>query len=138
MNAYPGVNYAVVFLSAFQQFLFDFLSFIPKLLVAIIIWVLGKYVIGVGVRLLRKTKTTGHHGPWDSIVDSLTNILMPVGKILLFLIILDYLGIGRTVIESLLSGLTFAVAIALGLSFGKAIEGDVKGFVDSMRKEMDK
>lgn len=138
MNAYPGVNYALVFVSAFQQFLFDFLSFIPKLLVALLIWMLGKYVIKLGIGLLKKTKVSAHPGSWDRVVDSLANFLMPIGKIILFLIILDYLGVGRTVIEALLSGLTFAIAIALGLSFGKAIEGDVKGLVDSVRKEMEK
>ena len=128
---------AQVLLTSMQQLLYQMINFIPKLLVALIIWVIGKYLISIGVSLLKKIQIKGAK-PVNKIVDSLAYILMPLGKILLFLIILDYLGIGRTVIQSLLSGLTFAIAIALGISFGKALEEDAKKVVSDIKSQLEK
>lgn len=128
---------AQVLLASMQQLLYQMMNFIPKLLVALIIWVFGKYLISVGVSLIKKVQIKGAK-PVNKIVDSLAYLLMPLGKILLFLIILDYLGIGRTVIQSLLSGLTFAIAIAFGISFGKALEEDAKSVVDDIKKQLEK
>lgn len=118
-------------------FLFQFLAFVPKLFVAVVIWVVGKLFIRLGIDALRKVEIKGAK-PVNKFVDTLAFVLMPVGKVLLFLIILDYLGIGRTVINAVLSGLTFAVAIALGLSFGKAFEHDAKEMYESVKKQLNK
>jgi small conductance mechanosensitive channel len=128
---------AQVLLTSMQQLLYQMINFIPKLLVALIIWVIGKYLISIGVSLLKKIQIKGAK-PVNKIVDSLAYILMPLGKVLLFLIVLDYLGIGRTVIQSLLSGLTFAIAIALGISFGKALEEDAKKIVSEIKGQLEK
>lgn len=74
----------------------------------------------------------------NKVLESFTFILLPLGKLILFLVVLDYLGIGRTVIDAFLSGLSFAVAIALGLAFGKALEPDAKEFVDNFKKQLEK
>ena len=74
----------------------------------------------------------------NKILQSFTQILLPLGKFILFLVILDYLGIGRTVIDAFLSGFSFAVAIALGISFGKALEPDVKQLVENFKKQLEK
>jgi small conductance mechanosensitive channel len=132
-----NMSLAQVFLASIQQLLFQLINFIPKLLVALIIWVVGKYLIGLGVDLIKKIHIKGAT-PVNKVVESLAYILMPFGKVLLFLIVMDYLGIGRTVIQSLLSGLTFAIAIALGISFGKALEGDAKKVVDEVKKQLEK
>ena len=128
---------AQVIFGSMQQLLLQMVNFIPKLLVAIIIWSIGKYLIRMGINLLKRVKIEGAK-PVNKLVESLTVVLMPLGKVLLFLIVLDYLGIGRTVIQSLLSGLTFAIAIAVGLAFGKALEGDAREIVESVKKQLEK
>lgn len=131
------MTFAQILFGSMQQLLFQLINFIPKLLVAIIIWVVGKYTISVGVNLVKKVQIKGAR-PVNKIVESLAFLLMPLGKVLLFLIVLDYLGIGRTVIQSLLSGLTFAIAIAFGISFGKAFEEDAKTIVNTVKKQLEK
>jgi hypothetical protein len=120
-----------------QQLLFQLINFIPKLLVAIIIWSVGKSLIAWGVTLLKRVKVKGAK-PVNKIVESLATVLLPLGKVLLFLIVMDYLGIGRTVIQSLLSGLTFAIAIAFGIAFGRALEDDARTLVKSVKEELEK
>lgn len=126
-----------IIFGSMQQLLLQLVNFIPKLLVAIIIWWIGVYLIRVGINLLKRVKIEGAK-PINKVVESLTAVLMPLGKVLLFLIVLDYLGIGRTVIQSLLSGLTFAIAIAVGLAFGKALEGDAREIVEEVKKQLEK
>ena len=130
-------NPALIFFTAMQQLLYQLVGFIPKLIVALIIWIVGKYFIGVGINLIRKVQIKGAK-PVNKLVESLAYILLPLGKVLLFLIILDYLGIGRTVINALLSGLTFAIAIAVGLAFGKAFEDDARAIVESVKRQLEK
>jgi len=54
------------------------------------------------------------------------------------LVVLDYLGVGRTIIGAVASGLTLMVAIALGLAFGKALEEDAKEIVQQFKKHLGK
>lgn len=128
---------AYLFLGTFQQFGYQFLAFIPKILTALIIWVVGKYFLNVGINALERIKPDKAKGV-RKFLDTFTSVLLPLGKLILFLVILDYLGIGRTVIDAFLSGLSFAVAIALGLAFGKALEPDVKKFVDDFKEQLEK
>ena len=93
-------------------------------------------MVAWGVNLLKKVELKGAK-PVNKLVQQLAYILWPLGKVILFLVVLDYLGIGRTVISALLSGLTFAIAIALGLAFGKALEGDAKEVVDSIKRQLE-
>jgi hypothetical protein len=58
--------------------------------------------------------------------------------LILVLIVLDYLGIGRTVIGAFTNGLTLALAIALGLAFGKALEKDAAELVGKVRRYLKK
>ena len=106
---------------------------LPKLIIALIIWYIGKYLLGVAVKLvqkidIKKTKVD------DKAIAMLTVLIDVVGRIVLVLVVLDYLGIGRTIIAALTQGVTFAIAIALGLSFGKALEDDAKRVVGNFRK----
>ena len=128
---------AYLFLGTFQQFGYELVAFIPKLLAALIIWVVGKYFLNVGMSALERVKLKNAKGI-NKFLESFRYLLMPFGKLILFLIVLDYLGIGRTVIDAFLSGLSFAVAIALGLAFGKAFEPYVKDFVDDFKKQLEK
>lgn len=131
------MNAPIIFISAMQQFLYQLVTFIPKIIIVLIIWIVGKYVINFGVNLLKKVKVKKAK-PIERFVESLSFILVPLGKVILFLIILDYLGIGRTVIDALLSGLTFAIAITLGIAFGRALEDDAKAIVSSVKKQLEK
>lgn len=108
-------------------------ALLPKLIIALIIWYIGKYLLYLGVNLVkridvRKTKVE------NKAISMLTTLVDVVGRIVLVLVILDYLGIGRTIIAALTQGVTFAVAIALGISFGKAFEKDAENIVDGFRK----
>ncbi|MCH7641386.1 hypothetical protein IID22_04270 [Patescibacteria group bacterium] len=130
-------NLALVFAAAMQQFLLQLAGFIPKLIVALIIWIVGKWIIYWGVNLLKRVQIKKVK-PVNRLVELLAYILLPLGKVILILVVLDYLGIGRTVISALLSGITFAIAIAIGLAFGRALEPDAKAIVDSVKKQLEK
>lgn len=128
---------AYLFFGSFQQFGYQLLAFIPKVLTALIIWVIGKYFLNIGISTLKRVKLEKAKG-LNKFLESFTAILLPLGKVILFLVVLDYLGIGRTIIDAFFSGLSFAVAIAVGLSFGKALEPDVKQLVDDFKKQLEK
>ncbi len=130
-------NPALILVSSLQEFLFQLLGFVPKLIVALIIWIVGKWIVVWGVNLLKKVDVKGAK-PVNKLVQQLAYILLPLGKVILFLVVLDYLGIGRTVINAVLSGVTFAIAITLGLAFGKALEDDAKAVVDSIKQQLNK
>lgn len=113
------------------------LVFIPKIIIAIIIWVIGKYLIKLGVTLIRKLDVKG--AKIDNYLTGVfSNIVLVVGKILLILVILDYLGVGKTVVGAIAGGLTLTVAIALGLSFGKALEEDARQLVQRFKGHLEK
>ncbi len=131
------MNFAEIFVGALRLLLLQLVGFIPKLLVALIIWIVGKYFINLGVGFIRKIEVKKVK-PVSRLLDSLVFILLPLGKVLLFLIILDYLGIGSSVVQALVSGFTFAIAIAIGLAFGKALEEDARKIVESVRKQLEK
>jgi small conductance mechanosensitive channel len=131
------MNFAEIFVGALRLLLVQLAGFIPKLLVALIIWIVGKYFINLGVGFIRKIEVKKVK-PVSRLLDSLVFILLPLGKVLLFLIILDYLGIGSSVVQALVSGFTFAIAIAIGLAFGKALEEDARKIVESVRRQLEK
>ncbi len=131
------MNFTEIFVGAMRLLLVQLVGFIPKLLIALVIWIVGKYFINLGVGLIRKIKVKKIK-PVSRLLDSLAFILLPLGKVLLALIILDYLGIGGSVIQALLSGFTFAIAIAVGLAFGRALEEDARKIVESVRKQLEK
>jgi hypothetical protein len=128
---------AQIVYNSMLELLTSMISFIPKLLVALIIWYLGKSLIGWGVALLKRVKVEGAK-PVNKLVESTTYILMPLGKVVLFLIVLDYLGIGSSVIQALVSGVTFAIAIAVGLAFGEALKPYAKDLVEDAKKQLEK
>ena len=122
-----------VFVSSFQQLVAQLFIWIPKLIVALIIWYLGKYFLGLAVGWLKKVDIPGTKVD-NKLIDKFSDVFLPVGKILLFLIVLDYLGIGQSLIGAVASGLTFAVAITLGIAFGRALEPEAKDVVTKIKK----
>lgn len=122
-----------VLISTLEGIIAQLAIFLPKLIIALILWYVGKYAIGVGVSLVRRIDTKKAKME-DRAVNMFANLVDLVGRIVLVLVILDYLGIGRTIIAAFTQGVTFAVAIALGLSFGKALEPDAHKIVSNLRK----
>lgn len=121
-----------VLATALNQLVVELANAVPKVLVAILIWVAGKYLINLAVRLVRKIDIKGTEID-DKLLGVFTSVVAVLGKFFLVLIILDYLGIGQAVIGALANGLTITVAIALGLAFGRALEPDVKKLVEIAR-----
>lgn len=124
-----------IFVAALQQLFFQLAAFLPKIIAAILIWYVGKYFLNLGVGLLKKIdlKKTKLD---NTAINFLTSVALPVGKLILVLIVLDFLGIGSTVIGAFMNGLTIAIAIALGIAFGRALEEDAAKIVGEARKHL--
>ena len=105
------------------------LAVLPKIIIALLIWVIGKYLIRLAVNLVEKV---------DLGIKVLPRIVSLVSRFILILVVLDYLGIGRTVIGALASGLSLAIAIALGIAFGQALIPEAKKVVGQVKKELKK
>lgn len=128
----PAAN---VIVGSFQQLIAQLLVWIPKLIIALVIWYIGKYFLSLALRWLKKVDIPGTKLD-EKVVNKFGDVFLPVGKFLLFLIVLDYLGIGQSLISAFVSGLTFAVAITLGISFGKALEPDAKEAVEKLKRHI--
>ena len=127
------INPTEILIEALNTIVIQLAGFLPKLIMALVIWYLGKYLLSLLLGLIRKidikkTKVD------DKAVLMLTGLVDIVGRVILVLVILDYLGIGRTIIAAFTEGITFAVAIALGFAFGKALEEDAKKTVESIKR----
>jgi hypothetical protein len=126
--------YIDIFADAFSTFVNQLVAFLPKLIVAYLIWVVGKSVISWGLGMLDKVDIKGLKV--DNKARGMVRMIAePLAKVILFLIVLDTLGIGSSIISSLASGFTFSIAIALGLAFGKALEPEAKDIVAKARKQ---
>ena len=125
-----------IIVTALNQLAVQLVNFLPKLVITLIIWWVGKYIITLGVKLIRKIDIKGTEID-DKIISTFSSIILVAGKILLVLIILDYWGIGKTIIGALANGITITFAIALGLAFGKALEPEAKNLVEGFKKKLE-
>jgi hypothetical protein len=126
-----------IFVEAMRQLVYQMAGLFPKIILAVVIWVFGKYFLNLGIQLLKRINIKGTDLD-DQIVAFLTKVALPLGKFILALIVLDYLGVGRTIIGAVMNGLTLAVAIALGFAFGQALTEDAKRVVSEIRKHVKK
>ena len=126
-----------ILIGALRQLVLQLAHFLPQIIMALAIWWIGKYLLGISIRLLSKINIRGTKLD-NQAIELLVKVVMPLGKFLLALIILDYLGIGRTVIGSIVNGLTLGVAIAVGFAFGKALEQDANRVVNRIRNYVNK
>jgi len=124
-----------VLFTAINQLVVDLVSVVPRIIVAILIWIIGRYLINLAVKLVRKIDIRGLNID-DKLIGIFSSIVLVVGKILLVLIILDYLGVGQTIVGAIAGGLTFTIALALGLAFGKAFEEDAKKLVEVAKRNL--
>ncbi len=122
---------------ALNQLIVQLVNIFPKLVITIIIWFVGKYLIDLAISLLKKVDIKGTKID-NKIVDLFSTIILVAGKVFLVLIIMDYWNIGETIINALVSGLTYTLAIAFGLAFGRALEPEAKNIVEELKKKLEK
>lgn len=123
------------FISSMNLFFTQLALFLPKLIFAYILWLVGKWLIGLGVKLIDLTNIKALKVD-DTLRSGVRSGFIITAKVILVLVILDTLGIGSTVVGSLLNGLVYTIAITLGLSFGKALEPEARSIVDSLKKHL--
>ena len=124
-----------IIITALNQLIIQLVSLLPKLIITLIIWWAGKHLINLGVKLLRKIDIKGTKID-DKIINASSSVILIAGKVLLVLVILDYWGIGKTIIGALTNGLTLTFAIALGLAFGRALEPEAKNVVERFMRKL--
>jgi len=115
-----------------ETLVLQIIAVIPQLIVAIIIWYVGRYFLGVAAKLIRKLDVKSLKFD-DRVVDGLARLVDFVGRVLLVLIILDYLGIGGSVVAAITQGIVFTIAIALGIAFGEALKPDAREISSTFR-----
>ena len=125
-----------IIVTALNLLVAQLVNLIPKLIITLIIWWAGKYLINLGTKLIRKIDIKGTKID-DKIISASSSFILIAGKILLVLIILDYWGIGKTIIGALANGLTITFAIAIGLAFGKALEPEAKNLVERFKNKLE-
>jgi small conductance mechanosensitive channel len=118
--------------STLEGFANQLISFLPKLIIALIIWYIGKYLLGITLSLIKKIELKEADED-EKAISRLAGIVDVGGRIVLVLVILDYLGIGRDLIEALTQAVTLAIAITFGVSFGNAMQEDAKKILHSLK-----
>lgn len=122
--------------ASINHLLLQLISLFPKLIITLIIWWVGKYLINLGVKLIRKIDVKVMKID-NKVVDTFSSVVFIAGKIILILIILDYWNIGQSIISAFVSGLTYTIAIALGLAFGKALEPEARDLVEKFKGKLE-
>lgn len=131
------MEYLSTIFGPLQVFLTQILLFIPHLIAAYLIWLIGSWVIDKFMQLIDKIDFEKYQFD-DHIRGVSKSILRPVAKFLLILIILDTFGIGSSIVAAVASGLTYTIAIALGLAFGRALEPDARKWLESIKQNVTK
>lgn len=126
------VTLEVIFV-AINQLIAQLVAVLPKLIIALFIWYLGRYLLSFSAKMVRKLDVK-HTTLDNKAVESIAVVINGFGTVILLLIILDFLGIGSSVVTAIAQGVTYSVAIALGLAFGKALEGDAKKILDDIKR----
>lgn len=119
-----------------NQLIVQAVEVVPRIILAIVIWYIGRYLIGLAAKLIRKADLPGDFD--DAARELLARTINIVGRILLVMIVLDYLGVGATVVGAVTQGLVFAVAIALGIAFGDALKPEALRIVRDAQKQLKK
>lgn len=114
-------QYSESFIGSLDLFISQILLFIPKLIFAYILWLIGKWLINLAVSFIRKLDIKRYQFD-DRIRNTFLRIFVPASKAILFLVILDTFGIGSSLIQAVFNSIALSIAIALGLAFGRALE----------------
>lgn len=111
------------------------IELIITLVVVVLIWVIGNWVLGLILSLVSKINIPGTKLD-DKVLEKFKPIISIAWKLILITVILDYIGVGQIIISALLGGISLTIAIALGLSFGDALKPYAKDLVDKFAKEV--
>lgn len=122
-----------VLVNTLQSIIDQLVVLLPKLIIALLIWYIGKYFISLAVSFVKRVDGKKAKVE-DKALGMMAGVIELVGRVVLVLVILDFLGIGRTIIAAFTQGVTYAVAIALGLAFGKALEPEAKQIIENLKK----
>ncbi len=93
-------------------------EFAPKILAAILIWIVGSWIIKMIIRVLRKTLNKGGYD--ESLKKFLLNLVSWILKVILIVVILGTVGIETTSFAAILA--------AAGLAIGMALQGSLGNF----------
>jgi small conductance mechanosensitive channel len=93
-------------------------EFAPKLVAAILIWIVGSWIIKLILRGLKKVLNKGDYD--ESLKKFLLNLLTWIFKIVLILVVLGTVGVETTSFAAILA--------AAGLAIGMALQGSLGNF----------
>ncbi len=93
-------------------------EFAPKILAAILIWIIGNWVIKMVMKGVKKAMTRANYE--DSLKKFLLNLLNWIFKIVLILVVLGTVGVETTSFAAILA--------AAGLAIGMALQGSLGNF----------
>lgn len=93
-------------------------EFGPKLIAAILIWIIGSWIIKIMLKVLRKTLNRGDYD--ESLKKFLLNLVSWILKVVLIVVILGTVGIETTSFAAILA--------AAGLAIGMALQGSLGNF----------
>lgn len=101
-----------------EEYFEKFLDFLPSLLAAILILIIGSWLIKLVLKYTRKVfQKKGHDKTLENFIITLMNWVL---KILLFIIVISQLGVETTSL--------IAVVGAAGLAIGLALQGSLSNF----------
>jgi len=93
-------------------------EFAPKVLAAILIWIIGSWIIKMLMKGIKKAMTKANYD--DSLKKFLLNLLSWIFKIVLILVVLGTMGVETTSFAAILA--------AAGLAIGMALQGSLGNF----------
>ena len=93
-------------------------EFGPKLIGAILIWIIGSWIIGMILKAVKKTLNKGDYD--ESLKKFLVNLTSWILKIILIIVVLGTVGVETTSFA--------AVLAAAGLAIGMALQGSLGNF----------
>jgi hypothetical protein len=123
----------IVGLTQFSEFLGKILTWLPNLVVAVIIFivaVVASDILGKIIKASAKKIGTGYVG----IVEGIVKVSIYVFAI--FAILLQ-LGIARELVNAIIYGVIFALSLGFGLAFGLGGKDTVAKFIEDLRKKIE-
>jgi len=96
-------------------------EFGPKLIAAILIWIIGSWIIKLIIKAVRKAMTKAEYD--ESLKKFLLNLITWIFKIVLILVVLGTVGIETTSFAAILAAAGLAVGLALQGSLGNFAGG---------------
>ena len=115
----------------FQELLKNMVNFIPKVAIAIIIFIVGLLISGILSRSIENSNLI-----WSKILSKIFNIVFIFAIILSAL---EVIGIKLTpflyIFVSILFGITMAFALAIGIGLGLALKPEITKIINSFKKK---